>query len=454
MRYSSAGESWHEIRSRGTIVLLYDPLIEEDTVNSRERVIVALNHRKPDRVPLDLGGSAVTGMHASSVYLLRQALQLDPPGTPVKVVEPYQMLGEIAPDLIDALGVDVVGLGGTRGLFGFANEDWKPWRLFDGTPVLVPGAFNTDPEPNGDILMYPAGDKSAPASGRMPVNGFYFDTIIRQEPIDDARLDPADNLEEFGPISDAELAHLARQADHLWNHTDKAILANFGGTAFGDIALVPAPFMKRPKGIRDVAEWYMSTVSRRDYVLRVFERQCEIGLANLARIHAVVGNRVQAVFVTGTDFGTQNGPFISPKTYRSLYQPFHRRVNDWIHSHTTWKSFIHSCGSVSALINDFVDAGFDILNPVQTSAAHMAPSDLKARFGERIVFWGGGVDTQRILPFGTPDEVRADVVNRLRIFGAGGGFVFNTIHNVQARTPAENLVALYTTVRECGVYPL
>jgi hypothetical protein len=417
-------------------------------MNSRERVLAALNHKQPDYVPLDLGGSAVTGMHASSVYQLRQALGLDPLGTPVRVVEPYQMLGEIDDRLADALGVDVVGLGGRRTMFGFENTGWKPWTLFDGTPVLVPEAFNTIPEPNGDILMYPEGDRSAPPSGRMPKGGYYFDTIVRQEPIDDAKLDVEDNLQEFGPISDDDLEYFACEAQRLYRQTDRAILANFGGTAFGDIALVPAPFLKHPKGIRDVEEWYVSTVSRFDYVYRVFERQCEIALKNLARIYDAVGDRVAAVFITGTDFGAQSGPFISPAAYRKLYQPFHRRVNDWVHQHTPWKTFIHSCGSVVALLPDIVDAGFDILNPVQCSAAGMEPRALKERFGDRITFWGGGVDTQKTLPFGTPDQVRREVRERIRIFGAGGGFVFNTVHNVQANTPAENLVALYDAVRQ------
>ncbi|HIJ74678.1 MAG TPA: methyltransferase, partial [Candidatus Hydrogenedentes bacterium] len=217
---------------------------------------------------------------------------------------------------------------------------------------------------------------------------------------------------------------------------------------------VPAPWLKYPKGIRDIAEWYVSTASRRDYVYEVFERQCDRALANWERIRRVVGDAVTAVFVTGTDFGTQYGPFISPAAYRDLYKPFHKRVNDWIHGHTSWKSFIHSCGSVRAFLEDFVGAGFDILNPVQCSAAAMNPGELKAAYGDRIVFWGGGVDTQRTLPFGTPDEVRAEVRERIRVLGAGGGFVFNTIHNVQARVPGENLVALYEAVRECAGYPL
>lgn len=417
-------------------------------MNSRQRVVAALHHQQPDRVPLDLGASPVTGMHASSVYQLRQALKLDPPGTPVKVPEPYQMLGEIAADLVEALGIDVIPLGSPRTMFGFRTEGWKPWTLFDGTPVLVPGEFNTQPEPNGDILMYPEGDRSAPPSGRMPKGGFYFDTIVRQEPIDDEKLNPEDNLEEFGPISDADLQYYAREADRLYRDTDRAILANFGGMAFGDIALVPAPFLKRPRGIRDVAEWYMSTVTRFDYVYEVFRRQCDIALANLARIHDAVGDHVAAVFITGTDFGTQSGPFIGPTQYRKLFQPFHRRVNEWIHEHTPWKTFIHSCGSVVALLPDIVDAGFDILNPVQCSAVGMDPQLLKDRFGAKVTFWGGGVDTQKTLPFGTPDEVRRQVRQRIEVFNRGGGFVFNTVHNVQARTPAENLLAMYETVAE------
>lgn len=423
-------------------------------MNSRERVNLALNHQEPDRVPLDLGGSVVTCMHVSIVYKLRQRLGLDAPGTPVKVVEPYQMLGEIKPDLQAALGVDVASVRGPRTMFGFKNEGWKPWVMFDGTPVLVPAGFNTDPEPNGDILMYPEGDKSVPPSGRMPKNGWYFDAIIRQGAIDDDNLNPEDNMEEFKPISDDDLAYYQREVQRLDEETDQAIFADFANTGFGDIALVPAPWLKHPKGIRDVAEWYMSTVARQDYVYSIFERQCETGLANLAKIYEVVGNRVTVALVSATDFGMQNGLLVSPQTYRELFMPFHRRVNDWVHQHTTWKTFVHSCGSVISLIDDFIEAGFDILNPVQCSAALMDPRELKARFGDRVVFWGGGVDTQQTLPNGSPDEVRQQVLERLKIFGPGGGFVFNTIHNVQPKSPIENVLAMYETVREYGHYPL
>jgi len=423
-------------------------------MTSRERIVAALNHEEPDRVPLDLGASPTSGMHVSIVYQLRQALGLDEPGTPVKVVEPYQMLGEIAPDLVGALGVDVVELSGPSTVFGFRKAGWKPWTTFDGTPVLVPDGFNTEPGENGEILMYPQGDRSAAPSGKMPNGGFYFDSISRQEPIDDDHLDVADNLEEFGPVGDDLLDHFRREAERLHAETDKAVVAVFGGTAFGDIALVPGMALKHPKGVRDVAEWYMSTVSRRDYVVEIFERQCEIALANLPKFHNAVGDKVHVAFMSGTDFGTQTGPFISPVTYRELYQPFNKRLNDWVHEHTAWKTLIHTCGSVTPLIDEFIKAGFDIMNPVQTSAADMEACRLKAAFGDRITFWGGGVDTQHTLPFGTPDDVRAQVREYVRAFGPGGGFVFNTVHNVQAGTPIENVLAMYETVRECGGYPV
>jgi hypothetical protein len=419
---------------------------------SRQRVNHALNHQESDRVPVDLGGCAQTGMQVDTVYKLRQALGLDMPGTPVKVVEPMQMLGEIKPDLMDALGIDVIGLGNSSTIFGFRNEGWKPWATFGGTPVLVPEGFNTDPDENGDILMYPEGDKSVPPSGRMPNGGFYFDSVPRQLPLDDDNLKLEDNVEEFAPISDQDLAYLGREAERIWTETDKAVLASFGGTAFGDIALVPAPWLKDPKGIRDVEEWYVSTVTRRDFVYKIFEYQCGIGIKNLEKIHAVVGERVTAVGLSGTDFGQQNGPFISPKAYRDLYMPFNKAVNDWVHKNTTWKTFIHSCGSVRALLPDFIAAGFDILNPVQCSAACMEPEELKQEFGDRVTFWGGGIDTQKTLPFGRVEDVRNEVSSRVKIFGKGGGYVFNSIHNVQARVPIENVLTMYETVRNCGAY--
>jgi hypothetical protein len=389
-------------------------------------------------------------MHVDTVYLLRQALLLDPPDTPVKVIEPYQMLGEIKEDLVEVLGVDVVPLRLPTTMFGFKNEGWKPWKTFAGTPVLVPRMFNTDVDANGDLYMYAGGDQQYPPSARMPAGGFYFDSLTRQEPIDDSRLCLEDNLEEFGLLSDEELNYLGTESRRLFDETDKAIVIGIPGTSFGDIALVPGPMLKNPKGIRGVEEWYISTVSRRDFINRIFVYQCDIALQNLSKIYDAVGNRPTVAFVTGTDFGAQHGSFISPHTFRSLYRPHFERITDWIHRNTQWKVFVHSCGSIRPLLPEFAAAGFEVLNPVQTSAAHMDPMELKAEYGERFTFWGGGVDTQRTLPFATPDEVRSEVRERLQIFGKGGGYVFNTIHNVQALVPIENVLAMYETVKEYG----
>ncbi len=416
-------------------------------MTSRERIETTLQHQQPDVLPVDFGGGFQTGIHVSMVYKLRQALGLDAPGTPVRVVEIYQMLGEIAPDLKEAIGIDTACLSGTGTMFGFSAKTFKEWALHDGTPVLVPTAFNTEPEPNGDLLQYPGGDRSVPASGRMPAGGHFFDATDRAKPVDDDYLDTADNGEEFTAIEDDELAHYAEKARQLATSTDKALFCTFGGLTFGDVALVPATFLKDPKGIRDVEEWYISTMTRPDYIKAVFERQAEIAVQNLARLYEVVGDRITVIQTNGTDFGTQNGPFCSPNMYRELYLPYQQKVNGWIHDHTPWKTFIHSCGGIDPLLPLIIEAGFDILNPVQCSATGMDPRHLKQAYGRDLVFWGGGVDTQHTLPFGTPDEVREQVKRRIEIFGEGGGFVFCSIHNIVANIPIENLLALFETVK-------
>jgi uroporphyrinogen-III decarboxylase len=415
-----------------------------ETITSRERLIATLNHKQPDRIPIDFGGTAVTGVHVSCVAALRDYYGLEK--RPVPVHEPYQMLGTLEDDLLDAMGLDVVGVFGRNTMFGFPAERWKSW-MFNGVEVLVPGDFNISIDAKGDTLIYPEGDMAAPPSARMPKDGYFFDSIIRQEPLDEDKLDPEDNLQEFGYITQEDLDHLARSAKAA-QETGRGAIASLGGTAFGDIALVPGPMLKHPKGIRDITEWYVSTSSRQDYIHQVFERQCEIALQNLERIYAAIGNSVQAVFVCGTDFGTQTSSFCSVKTFRSLYFPYYKQVNDWIHAHTEWKTFKHSCGSVFKFLPLFIEAGFDILNPVQCSATGMEPEQLKANYGDNLTFWGGGIDTQKVLPFGTPAEVREQVLRRCEIFSVGGGFVFDSIHNVQAATPVENIVAMLDAVHE------
>lgn len=411
-------------------------------MNSRERVLTSLDHSEPDRIPMDFGATPVTGIHVSCVAALRERLGLD--RHPVKVTEPYQMLGEIEEDLAAALGLDVAGVPPRKTMFGFPNENWKPWRMYDGLEVLVPGDFNVTLDENGDTLIYPEGDTSAPPSGRMPKDGYFFDAIVRQEPLAE-KWRVEDNLEEFKPIEDVDLAYFADATANA-RATGRAVIANFGGTALGDIALVPAPWMKYPKGVRDIAEWYMATSARRDCVHAIFDRQTEIATANLTRIAEAVGDNVDVVFLCGTDFGTQTSSFCSARSFNELWFPYYKRLCDHIHATTNWKIFKHSCGAVERFIPSFIEAGIEILNPVQCSATGMDAATLKAKYGDRIVFWGGGIDTQRLLPFGTPDEVRVQVAERCRIFGDNGGYVFNTIHNIQARTPVENILAMFETV--------
>jgi len=410
-----------------------------------KRLKTTLNHQQPDRVCIDFGATMCTGISVVAVAKLRKALFDD--DSPVKVVEPYQMLGEIDEGLRRAIGADVLPVLPPKTLFGFENTDWKPFRLFDGTEVLVPGKFNVTPDEKGGWLIYPEGDTAAAPSGRMPQYGFYFDATDRQGPIDEDSLNVEDNLEEFAPLDAATVDRLAAEARKAAERGMGAVLS-VPGTGFGDIALVPAMWLKQPRGIRGVQEWYMSTLARRDYVYAVFEKQCEVALANLAVLAKAVGDNVQAAFITGTDFGTQQGCFIAPQAYRDLYQPFHKQVNGFIHKHTNWKTLIHSCGSVIELIPDFIEAGFDILNPVQCSAAGMDPAKLKREFGNDIVFWGGGVDTQKTMPFGTPEEVYKEVKERIEIFNDGGGFVFNAIHNLQANSPVENMLAMLQAVKD------
>ena len=313
-------------------------------MTSRERVLAAINHQTPDKVPLDLGSTLISGIHVSSLHKLKVSLGLIKDNEPVKVYDPFQMLGEVDDDLRDVLGIDTVPLPSIKNFFSFKNENWKPWTFFDGTPVLVPEKFNTIPEPNGDILQYPEGDRSVPASMRMPKDGFYHDSIIRQKPIDDeSKLKVEDQVEEYSIMSGEDLAYYEKEAKRLYEETNRAVV--FGGvpgTNLGDIALVPGPGMKNPQGIRDVEEWYVSLMTRKDFLKEVFSRMTEIGLKNLKLFYEAVGERIQVIVLSGTDFGSQNCPFISPALYRELFKPYHQAMNEWIHQNTQWKlSLIH-----------------------------------------------------------------------------------------------------------------
>jgi len=414
-------------------------------MNSKKIVQDSLNHKQPTRVPIDFGGTAVSGMHVSCLSALRDCYGLKK--SLVKVYEPYQMLGLIEEDLKEKIGVDIEAVNPKNNIFGFPNENWKEWKLDNGLEVLVPEKFITTSDENGGRYIYPEGDITARPSGKMPKDGYYFDAIVRQEEIDDDNLNPEDNLEEFKLLSEADVEYFTAAIVKAAK-TGRSVLLNAGGTGLGDIALVPATFLKNPKGIRDIEEWYVSTVTRKDYLHSIFSIQTDIVIANLKQLNTAAGKLVDTIYICGTDFGTQTGTFCSPQTFKELYLPYYKKMNDWVHSNTNWKTFKHSCGAIESFLELFIEAGFDIINPVQCSARGMEPEYIKNKYGDKLVFWGGGVDTQRVLPFGTPDEVRRQVLERCEIFSRNGGFIFNAIHNVQANTPTENIIAMINAVHE------
>lgn len=420
-------------------------------MSSRELLQQTLNHREPERIVFDMGSTAVTGIHVRALENLRNYYCLEK--KPVRVIEPYQMLGLVEEDLIEAIGIDVIGVWGNENLLGYSNQPpLKLFKTFWGQEILVPEKFSTQTNKNGDLVSFPGGDSSVAASAKMPVSGYFFDAIERQQPIVEENLYVAENLEEFIPVSDEILQYWKSETTKA-QATGKGVVAGFGGTALGDIALVPGMQLKQAKGIRSIAEWYMSTVLRPDYIKDIFDQQSTLAVENLQKIHTTVGSNIDVVFLCGTDFGTQDSTFCAPEQFDDLWLPYYRRINDWIHTNTTWKTFKHSCGAVENFMGRFIDCGFDIINPVQVSAKGMDPKHLKETYGKHLTFWGGGINTQKTLPYGTTQQVREEVLRYCDIFAKDGGFVFNTVHNIQADVPVENIVAMIDAVKQFNNRP-
>jgi len=416
-------------------------------MNSRERVYKAIHHQMPDRVPIDLGSTGQTGINASTLYRLREAMGLD--AHPILISEIFQMLGEVEEDLRLAVGADVIGINNPSDMFGMRQAGRKPFVLSDQTPTLINNKLEYDVCKDGSILVYPQGDRSALPSGKMPAGGYFFDNIDHAPAFDEDNLTPVEDFKDsFGLMSNEDAKFVENKVNQLYKNTDYALIGNLGGAGLGDAAMVPGPHEKNPRGIRSFDDWLMAHLLFPDYIKEVFELQTSVMLKNLEIYKQAVGEKIQIVWISGTDFGTQNAGFFSANTFREIYKPYYKRINDWVHQNTGWKTFYHSCGSVVDYLDDFVDMGVDILNPVQLSAKGMDARMLKDKYGDKLVFWGGGVDTQHTLPYGTPAEVRSQVQERLEILSPGGGYVFNTIHNIVAGTPVENLMAMFDAVKE------
>lgn len=417
-------------------------------MTSRERLIKTLNHEEPDRVVLDLGATVITGINANALAKLRDALGLEK--RKIKICDPLQLLGMVEDDVRQALHVDVVDVTTDVSLFGFVNEGWKPFRLPSGLEVEVPAGFNTTVDEEGNTYLYAQGDTSYPPASRMPKNGFFFDHITRgniafDEDTDSAREDFKD---DFGIMTDDALRRLEDRCNTVYNNTEYGMIGGGALAGLGDFASVPGPNVKQPKGIRDLADFMMAHQVCPNYIHELYSMQTEIALENAKLFKQACGDRIQAIIISGTDFGTQNGPFMSLDSFREFYKPYYKKLNDWVHENTSWKTFYHSCGAISTFLQDFYEMGVDILNPVQTSAAGMDATMLKEKWGDKFTFWGGGADTQKILPFGTPQEVYDDVMWRLKLFSKNGGYVFNPIHNIQGQTSAENMMAMFRAVED------
>lgn len=418
-------------------------------MNSRERVLAAINHRTPDRVPIDLGATGQTGISVSALYKLRKYYGL--PEKPLDVFEIIQMLGVVDEDLRKIVGSDVIGINHPTNSLGVPDSpNKKIFTMPDGTPTWIAAANEYDILPDGGFKMYPQGDRSVPPSIYMLSGGYFFDIIDRaEEEVDEDDLTPVEDFKNlYTVMSDETARYFESESKRLFETTDYAIIGNLGGGGLGDPGFIPGAFEKHPRGIRKFDQWMMAQILYPDYVKAVFEYQTEIMLKNLEIYKQAMGDRIQIVWISGTDFGTQNAAFFSTEIFRELYKPFYKKMNDWVHQNTSWKTFNHSCGSVVNFLDDFVDMGLDILNPVQLSATGMDARMLKDKYGDKLTFWGGGVDTQEMLPMGTPEQVKAQVKERLDILSKGGGYIFNTIHNIVGNTPVENIAAAFEAVKE------
>ena len=412
-------------------------------MNSRDIVRTAFEHKQPERVPVDFGGTSTSMINCQVVAKLRNFFGLEK--RLPKINDMSTMTAYVEPDLAEAMGCDVQQLYNYGDTYGHVNTEWKEWT-YHGTPILIPQNCIIHDDGKGGYYVYPKGDDSVEPGGHMPANGFYFDNLIRTPEFDEEKADPRDNAEDYSMVSDKQVAYHKKILEEV-KGLNKWINVGPAYTGAGDANKIPGPNIKHPKGIRSIAEWYMAPLLYPEDVKEVFAIGAERSIENLKRYWDEFGSEIDMIAICGTDFGTQRGPMMSIETFKEFYLPYYKKVNRWIHENTTWKTYKHCCGGIFPLIPYLIEAEFDALNPVQCSAEGMDPKKLKDTYGEDILFWGGGVDTQHVLPFGTPQEVYDQVLERLDIFSKGGGYVFNTIHNIQFNTPIQNIIAMLRAIK-------
>jgi len=412
-------------------------------MTSRERVLSAIAHQEPDRVPIDHGSFRGTGIMAIAYNRLKRHLGI--PRGNTYLYDVILQLAEPEPWYLDRFHVDAIDLG--RAFNG--PERWQPWTLPDGSSALAPLWFKPESR-DGDLVVH---DSGGIPIGRMPPSSVYLDQIywpLAAEGLDyrgplapkmkqviwDAL--PTPPFDE--PLSDARLDQIAAAARHLYEKTDYAISLAVG-----------CNLLEWCQYLFGMENTYLYIAGEKRKLAMFLDRLVELHLEFLERLLPKIRGFVQ-VLVVGDDLGSQRGPQMSPASYRELFQPRHKRIYRHIRDNSGAHLMMHCCGGIHPLIPDLIDAGVEILNPVQTSARNMEPDRLKREFGRELTFWGGGCDTQTVLSGCRPDEVREHVRRRLEILMPGGGFVFTQIHNVMADVPPENIVAMLDAAYEYGVY--
>ncbi len=397
-------------------------------MNHRERVMAAIHHQEADRLPVDLGGMRSTGIMAIAYQKLKQHLSIE--GGETLVFDTGQQLAYVEQPLRDWMGADVLILD--QGLLG----GWRAYTLPDATPAKISRGFRTIPDGlGGEYSLGRRGRKQ----GHRPANSLYFDTLFH--PLANISRKSDLNLYHFPVLTDKTLTLLQTEAKRLHTETDYAILGSFGGS-----------LLEGGQGLRGWDQFMLDLAGDRAFAEGLLDKLLAAHLRNVELYLDAVGDYINIIQMGG-DLGTQSGPQIRPKMYYEIFQPREKAL--WGRIHTLKPQvavFLHSCGGIYELLPGLIDAGVDILNPVQISARGMEPARLKREFGDKLCFWGGGCDTQTVLPFGTPDEVYAHTQANIEIFKPGGGFVFCQVHNVQAGVPPQNIVAMRQALQDHWSY--
>jgi uroporphyrinogen decarboxylase len=407
-------------------------------MTSRERVIATINHHEPDKCPIDFGGSRVTGIHADLYVELGKYLGIDTELP--RVYDIFQFLARVEENVRRRFCGDVIHLENYIEYFELKNENWKVWHTKLDHDVLVPGDFNPIEDERGYLhLKGLTPETKNKTLGLMPKDGIYFERY--NEPSEIHSYDDPMSPEEWGRIyderydyTDEELRKLENTAKYLHDYTDYAIMGGFNRLK------MTSPVTYAGHSIQD---WLMRLLDDEDYVEEILGVTADHCSAIVSKYLQAVGNYIDVIDVSTTDYGTQDRELFSPDVFEDLYVKPIKKVNDTIHSLTKAKVFYHTCGCVIHFIPHFIEAGIDILNPIQTSAAGMNPKDLKEKYGKDIVFWGGGMDIQHTLPNATPDEIDKIVKERMEIFKPGGGYVYAAEHNLQYGVDVKNIVKMY-----------